>query len=294
MRATSKCLTCHVEQAQRIIDKFVTSEQEKWLILNEVLKELATVDFGVMPIDIAEILYKKLEILLKKEDLYKLEKEKSNKIALSLYNDFKLKVMDSSDPLYEAAKLAVAGNLIDFGALNNSPEEMFEKINELWAQPFSIDDFEYFKKDISNSNNLLYIVDNVGEAVFDMLFIETIKQHYNDLNISVALKGYPIINDATVEDALFIGLDKFANLINTGLSTPGTNLEKANQVFRDAFFEYEIILAKGQGNFEGLSDIKKNNIYFALVAKCKVISDYIKVAQGSKIFMNSKRIHQVL
>ncbi|ANQ54389.1 hypothetical protein BG95_08205 [Thermosipho sp. 1063] len=293
MKSISKCLTCHVEQAQRILDKFVSSEQEKFEFLKEILKELSKTRFGLKPIEIAEFLYKKLEELLDKEDLYKTEKEKSNKIALSLYENFKFKVLDCADPLYEAAKLAVSGNLIDFGALSNSPEELFDRINEIWQQPFSIDDFELFKSNISNSNTLLYIADNTGEIVFDMLFIEILKEFHPKLNISVALKGHPIINDATVEDGYAIGLNKFATLINTELKTAGTCLEKSSQLFREAFFMHDIVIAKGQGNFEGLSEVSRKNLYFALVAKCQVISDYIGVEKGSKIFMNSKRIHQV-
>ncbi|MBO8160269.1 MAG: DUF89 family protein [Thermosipho sp. (in: Bacteria)] len=292
MKSISKCLTCHVEQAQRILDKFISNEEEKWVILESILNDLSKLKYGLKPIDIAEYIYEKLENHLKIDDIYFVEKKKSNEIALKLYDTFKLKINDSSDPLYEAAKLAVAGNLVDFGAMPDSLEILVSKVTELWNEPFSINDFEEFKLALSTSRTLLYLVDNAGEIVFDMLFIDIIKNIFPELHVAVAVKGKPIINDATYNDALQIGLDKLVKIINTGLKTPGISIPKSTDEFRKAFYEYDIVLAKGQGNFEGLSEEKRNNLYYALVSKCEVISNYIGVEKGSKVFMNSKRIRQ--
>lgn len=292
MKAISKCIVCHIDQAQRILDKFINSEEEKWIILEKITKDLSTIKFGLKPIDIAELMYEKLEIYLNKKDLYKKEKKESNNSALKFYENFKNKILDSNNSLYEAAKLAVAGNLIDFGAKKESPDILFKKVIEYWNDPFSIDDFEEFKKKLFEAKNFLYIADNAGEIVFDMLFIEIIKQNIPNINISIALKGRPIINDATVEDGKQIGIEKFARIIDTGLKTAGASLEKSTYEFRKAFFDYDLVLAKGQGNFEGLSEEKRNNLFFALVAKCDVIAKFIGVQKNSKIFMNSKRIHQ--
>ncbi|RDI91020.1 hypothetical protein Ob7_06113 [Thermosipho africanus Ob7] len=292
MKAISKCLICHVNQAQRILDKFVISEHEKWNILKKVLNDLSQLNYNLKPIDIAEVMYEKLENYLNKSDLYSEEKKKSNDAALSLYKDFKSRILDSSDPLYEAAKLSVAGNLIDFGAKKGSTEELFKQVIDIWNQPFSIDDFEEFKKSLFSSKNLLFIADNAGDLVFDMLFIEIIKETLHDIEIFVALKGKPIINDATVDDGKYIGIEKFATIIDTKLKTAGASLPKSSEEFRRLFYDSDIIIAKGQGNFEGLSEESRNNLFFALVSKCEVISDFIGVEKNSKLFMNSKRIRQ--
>lgn len=292
MKSTSACLTCHVQQAQRILNKFIDNEEEKWVILSKILNDLSKTKYGLKPIDISEEMYTKIETYLKINDIFYYEKKKSNEIALKLYDTFKLRILESSDPLYEAAKLAVSGNLVDFGAMPDSLEFLISKVSEIWNEPFSIDDFEDFKFKLLNSNTLLYLVDNAGEIVFDKLFIDIMKTFNKNLHIAVAVKGKPIINDATLEDAKQIEIDRFAKIIDTGLKTPGTSISKATEEFRKAFFEYEIVLSKGQGNFEGLSDEKRENLYFALVAKCDVISKFIGVEKNSKIFMNSKRIFQ--
>ncbi|SHH21017.1 damage-control phosphatase ARMT1 family protein [Thermosipho atlanticus] len=293
MKSVSKCLTCHVEQAQRILEKFVHNEEEKWVILEKVLEDLSKVRYGLKPIDIAEYIYEKLEKYLKTDDIYFFEKMRSNEIALKLYDTFKLKINDALDPLYEASKLAVAGNLVDFGALPGSIDSLISKVTEYWNEPFSINDFEDFKTSLSQANNLLYLVDNAGEIVFDKLFIDIIKSIYPNLHVAVAVKGKPIINDATFRDALQIGLDKLAQIIDTGLKTAGISITKATDEFRKAFYEYDLVIAKGQGNFEGLSEENRDNLFFALVSKCDVLSKFIGVEKGSKIFMNSKRIRQV-
>lgn len=292
MKSTSACLVCHVSQAQRILSKYVNNEEEKWNLLTKVLSDLSTVKYGLKPIDISEEMYTNLEKYLKIDDIFRNEKKKSNEIALKLYDTFKLKILDSSDPLYDAAKLAVSGNLVDFGAMPDSLEFLISKVTEIWNEPFSIDDFEEFKLKLLKSNSLLYLVDNAGEIVFDKLFIDIIKSFHKDLNIAVAVKGQPIINDATVEDAKQIGLDKLVKIIDTGLKTPGVTISKSTEEFRKAFYDYEIVLAKGQGNFEGLSDEKRKNLFFALIAKCDVISKFLGLEKNSKIFINSKRISQ--
>jgi hypothetical protein len=275
------------------LNKFVNSEEEKWNLLIKVLADLSSVKYGLKPIDISEEMYENLEQYLKVHDIFKIEKKKSNEIALKLYDTFKLKVLDSSDPLYEAAKLAVAGNLVDFGAMSDSLEFLISKVTEIWNEPFSIDDFEEFKSKLLKANSLLYLVDNAGEIVFDKLFIEIIKTFHKDLEIAVAVKGKPIINDATMDDAKQIGLEELSTIIDTGLKTPGVSISKSSYEFRKSFYEYDLVLAKGQGNFEGLSEENMENLFFALISKCDVISNFLGVEKNSKIFINSRRISQV-
>ncbi|QTA37810.1 DUF89 family protein [Thermosipho ferrireducens] len=292
MLSKARCLLCHVEQAQRVLDKFIHSEEEKWVLMQRILQDLSNTKYGLKPIEIAEILYTKLEEYIGINDIYKKEKELSNKIASRAVEILEDEILDSADPLYEAAKLAVTGNLIDFGTFKENHEKLITRVLELWNEPFGMEDIEEFKERLLDSSTLLYVADNAGEIVFDKFFIEIMKQTNPELYIAVAVKGAPIINDATVDDAIYSGINSVAEIINTELKTAGTTVEKASDSFRRAFFDYDIVIAKGQGNFEGLSDEKRENLYFALVAKCEVVANYIGVPKGTKLFINSRRIPQ--
>jgi uncharacterized protein with ATP-grasp and redox domains len=186
--------------------------------------------------------------------------------------------------LETAFRLAIAGNIIDLGVKTSIAESDIEKIitNCLTAD-FDKSHFEYFIDSVSRSERILYLTDNAGEIIFDKLLIEQLPLE----KITVAVRGKPVINDATMEDAEFAGLTNIVNVIDNGSDAPGTILEDCSQDFRDCFEKADLIIAKGQGNYETLSEINKK-IFFILKVKCPVIARNIGCEVGEMILQKSK------
>ncbi len=287
MRADERCLICYLIQSARIFKIHVRSAEERWKRLQDVMEDLSKLGWGMKPLEIAEFVYPKISKILQKSDPFAEVKRRSNELAKSVLEKIEREIRYSSDPLYDASKLAIAGNLIDLGNPNWEEDRVFDKIVEILEKPFGIDDFEEFKEDLRRASTVLYIVDNSGEIVFDKFFITIAKEYNPALNFLVAAREKPIINDATVEDVLSIGMDEVARVMSSGMEIPGTIVERASDEFRRAFFESDIVISKGQGNFEGLIN-EPREIYFMLTVKCDVVADFLKTAVGTLIFMKKR------
>ncbi len=287
VRADARCLVCHMNQALRVFDKYMRSEEEKWERLKNVMVVLQKAKWGMKPIEIAEVLYPALEEMVNARDVYEQEKRRSNEMAEKMLRKFGEIIKSSMDPLYDAAKLAIAGNLIDLGTPNWNEDSVYKKISEILQKPFGINDYEVFKEELSRSSSILYIVDNAGEIVFDRFFIEVMKEYNEDIDVVVAAKSKPIINDATVLEAAEI-MEGVAEVIDSGMTIPGTIVERGSDRFRKLFFNSDIVVSKGQGNFEGIVGESGGNVYFLLTVKCDVVSDFLKVPVGSMVFMKKK------
>ncbi|MCD6450673.1 MAG: DUF89 family protein [Thermotogaceae bacterium] len=288
MKADARCLICTANQALRVLNKHIRSEEEKWIRLQDMMKVISGFKWGLKPIEMGEILYSEIEKIIGKRDIYEKEKRRSNEIALSILDKIEKAVRDSADPLYDASKLAIAGNLIDLGAPSWDEERVYNKILEILEKPFGINDYETFKKELSNATSVLFIVDNSGEIVFDRLFIEMIKEYNPSVQIFVAAKSKPIINDATVQEAEEI-MNGIATVIDSGMTIPGTIVEKSSEIFRELFFESDIVVSKGQGNFEGLNEEENEKLYFLLTIKCPVVADFLRLPEGTMVFMKNTK-----
>jgi uncharacterized protein with ATP-grasp and redox domains len=135
-----------------------------------------------------------------------------------------------------------------------------------------------------NAKNILYLGDNAGEIVMDKLFLETIKHQ----NVYYAVRGMPVINDVTIEDAKYVGIDKFAKIISNGYDSPSTILDKCSEEFINIYNKADLIISKGQGNLEGLINVKNEKIFFLLMVKCGVIGDELGVKKGDFVVYNNK------
>ena len=221
---------------------------------------------------------RELHVLLKdlsgNDDPYRASKKKYNDIGLSLYNSLKETVKNSADSFATALHLAVAGNIIDFGA--HDTFDIHDTIDQVLNTDFAVDHSDYLKKPVEEAGSILYIGDNAGEIVFDKLFIEIL----NHRKVIYAVRGAPIINDVTLEDASYIGMHDVAKVISNGYDAPSTIIEKCSAEFRDAFNKADLVISKGQGNLEGLLEVKEKKIFFMLMAKCGVIADLLKVRKG--------------
>jgi uncharacterized protein with ATP-grasp and redox domains len=185
-----------------------------------------------------------------------------------------------------AAKFAVAGNVIDFGVASQFDlgAELDRVVDSGAFGRWQENDFFSALKD---AEWLLYLGDNTGETVMDRLFIETITKE-TGTSVTYVVREAPIINDAILEDALAAGLDGCAEIVSSGCSAPGTVLDLCSSQFLDLFHKAPLIVSKGQGNYETLSDVKAP-IFFFLKAKCSVIADHLGVQLGDLVLTKEER-----
>ncbi|MHA1300514.1 MAG: damage-control phosphatase ARMT1 family protein [Candidatus Helarchaeota archaeon] len=247
MKAHLDCIPCFQKQALQAT-RFVTDDektQEK--ILRKVITELLNADWKKTPPELARIVHGIVKQLTGEKDPYKTVKKKYNDIALKLFPDLKNMVKKSDNPLLTAAKLAIAGNVIDFGAKSNF--DLKETITAVLNKDLKINHFKDFTQSLQKTKNITYILDNTGEIVFDKLLLETIIEHYPIEKIIFAVKGAPIINDATQEDAEYVGLHKFPNVefIKVNVGIPDSGLERWSQEFIKKIKQADMIISKGQG-----------------------------------------------
>jgi hypothetical protein len=221
------------------------------------------------------------------EDPLKATKAEENRKALNIYPFIKELLHESHDPILEALKFAIAGNSID--AMLDAKRGMDSKIIKLLSS-ISIDEVEAFKKRLKTSNRIVYFSDNCGELVFDRLLIETIREVY-DCQITLVTREVPILNDATLEDALSVGFGDNALVISNGISEPlpGTILSKASREVRAAVDEADLVISKGGGNYETLTEEEslKGRITYLFQAKCYPYCRVHNVPLGALITYNN-------
>jgi len=220
-------------------------------------------------------------------DIYADVKEKSN--VLSYAEKFQKKIDDSEAPLEAGLQIAAAGNIIDFGAKQHGSINLDRELQSLDKTPFARYDIELFTQALDGAETLLYICDNSGEIVFDMLFIKEIKREYPNLQITAAVREKPIINDATLEDAKAVGLDRLVSTISSGSVYPGTILLETTKAFQKLFTSADVILSKGQGNFETLLPSADKRIFFLLRIKCGYMAALSNVKKGKLVLMQGHK-----
>jgi len=224
------------------------------------------------PPESARLIYHKIGEITGNLDPYKEIKSESTKKALSLYPYLKSHVEKSNDSLLAAIKIAIAGNVIDFGA--NWDFDLNVEVAEVLDKDFAIFDYNKFKDRFDGAHEILYIGDNAGECVFDRILIEEMKKP-----VIYVVRDVPIINDATYEDAEQAGIDKVATILSSGTDAPGTIFRTCSAEFKKVYNNSRFIISKGQGNYEALSN-EMGPIFFLLKVKCPVIANNIGVDKG--------------
>ncbi len=271
------CYDCHLSTINKLIKKFDLSHEDA----QELIKESKTILRGFKDYSnpyIATYIHRLASEKIQCNSLYREEKLHANKILLSDYEYWKSFVLNSKEPLSTAIKLTVAGNIIDYGA-QTQPADITQKIKELIELPLAIDHTKELLVKIKKAESVLYLGDNAGEIVFDKLLIELL-QHPN---LVYAVRGKPVINDVTYEDAGFVAIDQVCNIISNGFDAPSTLLDYCSDEFLEKFKNADLIISKGQGNFEGLMDVNNKSISFLLMAKCDPIAQILGVDKGSLI-----------
>jgi damage-control phosphatase, subfamily I len=272
MRTYLDCLPCFLSQALRAARIATDDEALIKRVLDEVGRMLGDLPLESTPPESGRRIYQKVGEITGNRDPFRVLKDEGTREALALYPSLKGRVEASSDRLATAIRLAIAGNVIDFGPnrafdLEREIDMTLEKEPAIWDYPAFIDA-------LPGAHEILYIGDNAGECVFDRILIEEL----NKLVIYV-VREVPVINDATYEDAVQAGIDQAATIVSSGTDAPGTILHTCSSEFRKIYNQAEFTISKGQGNYEALSG-ERRPIFFFLKAKCRVIADDIGVQEG--------------
>ena len=223
------------------------------------------------------------------EDYTEIKKE-FNQLMLDVEASVEEKIRTSADPLETALLYARIGNYIDFAALENvSQETMLKLLENENQEPLSQTEYANFQKDLSTAKTLVYLTDNCGEIVLDKLAVKILKEKYPQLDITVIVRGYPVVNDATMVDAEEIGLTDIVKVTGNGSNVGGTWFPGLSNEARTLLKQADVILAKGQGNFETMNDCGLN-VYYLFLCKCDLFQRrfHAKALQG--MFLNERRI----
>jgi uncharacterized protein with ATP-grasp and redox domains len=209
------------------------------------------------------------------DDPFRDIKKNSTDLLLNRYDEMKKMIRADRDPLYTALRFAAIGNAIDLGA--NPDCDIEAELARLHDSDFDVCDYQEFQDSVKKARNMLYIADNAGETVMDRLLIEQMGKE-----TTYAVRSRPIINDATVDDARQAGIDRVAHIIPSGSDAPGTVWSLCSEEFKRIFSGADMVISKGQGNYETLSD-QKRSMYFLLMVKCPVIARDIHIQTGSLV-----------
>ncbi len=256
----------------------LTDDQIKPL-LDRVGAMIAEIPLENTPPETGAVIYRLIREKTGKEDPFAEVKKESIREALSLYLVLKQKIREAEDPLLAAIRLAIAGNVIDFGV--NKTYDLEEEIEQIMYQKFAVFDYDEFRRSLEKASSILYLGDNAGESVFDRLLIEVMGKP-----VTYAVREIPVINDVTKDDAVMSGLDQVAEIVSSGSEAPGTVPKLCTPAFRKRMEEADMIISKGQGNYEGLSE-SGLPVFYLLKVKCPVIARDIGVKEGDIILKYS-------
>ncbi len=284
MKVHYECAACFLRQTREALDLATNNETIKMDVTEKVVK---IVSDNFRRGAVSNVIGTKVHRTIKKEtgnnDPYIKEREISNDIATNFLPQVE-KILGNDNNLKNYIKVAIAGNVLDFGALGLERNMESLIVNTMEKDP-SLDHTKDLEDELKRSKTVLYLADNIGEIVFDKILIERIKEYQVD--VTVALKEKPILNDACIDDALKIGLDEVAKLTSTGTDSIGIIEADVSSNFLELFQESDMIIAKGLGNYEGLSemDLKEKPVFCLLNAKCRPVSRDIGVELGDNIVL---------
>jgi uncharacterized protein with ATP-grasp and redox domains len=270
-----ECLPCFLSQAIRTARLATNDKDLVKKATREATRHLLHIDLNNPPAQIGAQIHRLIKEITANDDPFINIKRESTRQALAFYPRLKEMVAGAVDPMLAAIKVAIAGNIIDFGVTHTFNLE--NELSVILNTPLAIDHYQEFREHLQAADQILYLGDNAGETVFDRILIEQIARP-----TTFVVREGPVINDATEEDAREAGLDRVATIISSGAETPATILSLCSPEFMDIFKKAEFIISKGQGNFEALSDITAP-IFYLLKAKCRVVADYLKVSLGDII-----------
>ncbi|MEA3465140.1 MAG: ARMT1-like domain-containing protein [Thermodesulfobacteriota bacterium] len=278
MRTFHDCIPCFVKQTLAVLNMLDLDDAKREKTLRAVLQQLSTIDFHLSPPAMARSIHHLIRDISGNPDPFLAEKQRYQKLALQLMPQLEQDVLLADDPLLATVLLAIAGNSIDHGVYHDMTEAQALTSIEQGLSANLQGNLHQFATAINQASSILYLGDNAGEIVLDKLLLKQLPLD----KTTFVVRGAPIINDALWVDAEQAGITELVSVITNGDNSPGTILEHCSDQFRQTFNQADLIIAKGQGNYETLSDVS-GNIFFLLKAKCPVIASHIGCELGSAL-----------
>jgi len=277
MKINEQRLPCLVNQAIKTAK--LTNAENREELYKKIFFQMSEMDFTKTNPEIVGENYRLFKQHIGCDDPYKETKQYYNKLFLENMDSYEEKIHSIED----AVKYAIVANIIDFNPVHSNVNEDIEHFfANIGSLEFSINDVNYLINDIKRAENILYLGDNCGEICFDKLLIKRIKELNPKCRIYFGVRGEAVVNDNTKEDAHFVGMNEYATVISNGDYSLGTVLSRTSSEFQEIYNAADVVIAKGQANYESLSEEDKN-IYFLLMVKCKVIAEYIGVKEKSLV-----------
>ncbi len=276
-----RCFYCFARAFEKLLIKENISNEAKYSFTQDMIRLYQQNSNNFCAPTFSSELYAILRGYTHNPDPYKDEKRENNDLALSMAPLLEKTIRDSRDPFYTALRLSIAGNIIDFAAGDNF--DLKSTVDKVLSSEFAIDHSQLLRARIEDAELVLYLGDNAGEIVFDKYFIRTIDHK----NLVYVVRGGPVINDATLEDAGYTGIDREVRVISNGHDAPSTIPAASSSEFQHYFRKADVIISKGQGNLEGLIPLNDKRIFYLLMVKCDVMAEFINVEKGSFVVFNN-------
>jgi len=275
MKIDPRCIPCNMSALVRILSENGLKREDQLTAVALFLKDMAEMDLEAeTPIEIGRNVGKALKAVMGEIDAFREVKKAADDLLLEIYDELNEKLRALDDPLIGALKLSVAGNIIDFAPGHRI--DIDATMRQALSTPFAIDDLEELSRRIKKAKSMLIVGDNCGEVVLDKLLMEIAEVPETYFGV----RGEPALNDVTMKEALEVGLDRVAILIDSGADAPGIQEDQMSDAFEDIYTGVDVVISKGQGNLEGLSSARRE-IFFLLMAKCEVIGSFLNVPKGS-------------
>lgn len=291
MHFNSACVDCLIHSEYNFARSQNRGEAVTRAYLEDVLRTVLMAPKDVAAAYLAAEFAKLHKQYFDIDDPYAEVKRRANDLMLSQLPRLRQMAADSPDPLAMALCLSRIGNFLDFAVLSEDVilRELESAIEKAPETPLDPAELAYFRRDLEAARTFFLIADNAGELVCDRLLMETLHQLYPHLTLICGVRGGNAHNDATREDAAYVGMDKIAAIVDNGSRIPGTELHYCSEEFLQMFRSADLILSKGQANFECLSGCGFN-VYYLLLSKCKMLCDLFSIPLFTGLFLNDRRL----
>ncbi len=287
VKMTTECMFCSINQMFKHYGHFEKDEKKQAKFLKTICAMIANLNDDQSAPELNGTIMNMIADEFGVEDMFKAEKHEYNQAVMEMKDTIQQHIDEASDKLYRALQYAMTGNYIDFGVETKVTKDKLSELVEKAADIDLGDTYEKLKKDLEGADSLVYLLDNCGEIVFDMMCIAEIKELYPKLDITAVVRGGPIYNDVTMVDALETGLADMVSVVDNGMRIPGTLIEKITPQTSGLIKDADVVIAKGMGNFETMIGCSLN-VYYMFLCKCKRFEKGFGLPQFSAVLINEK------
>lgn len=289
MKINSSCLTCLIQMQESQVRKF-DDEEKKMKYMREVLAFLSSCNPDLSAPSLVKPLSRIYEKYWGKRDSMEGVKKEFNDFLLDMEKDIEEQIRKHDDPLEAALCFARTGNYIDYAAVKDiSKEKLLELFEEQERAGLEKSEYEAFLKDMEQAAKLVYLTDNCGEVVLDKIAMKIIQERYPDLDVTAVVRGEPVVNDADLDAARYVGLDRVAEVMENGSGIAGTDLDDISDEARGVIEAADVIISKGQGNFETIHGCGLN-IYYLFLCKCDWFVQKFNAERFEGMFINERSV----